>query len=63
MLRISEGWFQTLNNLQSMTCVRQYDQFCKVQNHQTVKDKLPNGINTHIYIYVKIHVVWHGLHP
>ncbi|CAK9043200.1 unnamed protein product [Durusdinium trenchii] len=35
---ISEGWFQTLSNLQSMTCVRQYDQFCKVQNHQTVKD-------------------------
>ncbi|CAJ1382663.1 unnamed protein product, partial [Effrenium voratum] len=35
---ISDGWFQTLNNLQSMTCVRQYDQFCRVQHHQTVKD-------------------------
>ena len=35
---ISEGWFQTLSNLQSMTCVRQYDQFCRVQNHHSVKD-------------------------
>lgn len=35
---ISEGWFQTLSKLQSMTCVRQYDQFCRGQDHQSVKD-------------------------
>eukprot|EP00439_Symbiodinium_sp_Y106_P036334 s5819_g4.t1 len=50
LFMVSDGWFQTLNLLQSMTCVRQYDQFCRVQNHQTVKELLRYQASIQDYI-------------
>jgi len=37
---LNEGCFHVVNSVQSITCVRQYEHYCRVQNHQTVKDIL-----------------------
>eukprot|EP00930_Biecheleria_cincta_P008309 TRINITY_DN10972_c0_g3_i1.p1 TRINITY_DN10972_c0_g3~~TRINITY_DN10972_c0_g3_i1.p1 ORF type:complete len:4176 (-),score=874.55 TRINITY_DN10972_c0_g3_i1:69-11708(-) len=40
LLVICKANFQTVDNVQSLTCIRQYDQYCRVQHRQRVQEIL-----------------------